>query len=47
MLKIDQCYYVNMPWNLTMIEKQLEETVNLYEVIIELVKETHNPPNLT
>jgi hypothetical protein len=47
MLKIDQCSYANMPWNLIMIEKQLEETVNLDEVIIELVQETHNPPNLT
>ncbi len=47
MLKIDQCYYVDMPQNLTMIEEQLEETVNLDEVTLELVQETHNPPNVT
>jgi hypothetical protein len=47
MLKIDQCYYVDMLWNLTMIEEQLEEIVNLDEVTLELIQETHNPPNLT
>jgi hypothetical protein len=30
-----------------MIEEQLKEIVNLDEVNLELVQETHNPPNLT
>jgi hypothetical protein len=36
-LKFDQCYYVDMPQNLIVIEEQLKEIVNLDEVIHELV----------